>query len=116
MKCLRIITQTKNVTFDRKKAEQNIDTGLLCQHMNYFSSKSAQTGNFQKANDERFAVQNLLQRNANNDMNAQNLENFSGFTYQLNQTSANQEVDSSNNMYYNMRKAKTNNKYFNRKK
>jgi len=87
----------------------------MAQHYNYISSKNAQQGNFELANEQRYAVQNMMQRNVQNDGDNQNINNFSGFTYQMNSTGET-ESDFSNNTYYNMRNAKTNKKYFSRKK
>jgi len=62
MKCIRVITQTKQVSFDREKVEKHLNTGIITQHVNYTSSTKAQKGNIKEAMDERFSVQQMIQK------------------------------------------------------
>jgi len=104
MKCIRVISQTKQVSFDREKVEKNLDTGIIGQHYNYTSSTMAQHGDFQQAMEERYSVQNMMQRNVQNDSDLENLDTFVGFTYNMptSDTQVNNE-DRTNNILYNMR-------------
>jgi len=101
MKCIRVISQPKQVSFDREKVEKGLDTGILFQHYNYTTSSKAQQGNFKEALDDRFSVQQMMQRNISNQGDVNNLEAFSGFTYQMPESETSK--DNTNNMLYNMK-------------
>jgi hypothetical protein len=57
-KMLRTITQTKSITFERKKAEQALDYGVLAQHSNVQAAMMAERGDYYGAiqNNETYKV------------------------------------------------------------
>jgi len=103
MKCIRVICQSREISFDREKVEKNLDTGIIAQHFNHTTATKAQNGSVQQALDDRFSVQNLIQRNVQNTEDMQNLDTFMGYTSNMGIGQQETENDNNQNMFYNMR-------------
>jgi hypothetical protein len=103
MKCIRVISQTREISFDREKVEKNLDTGIIAQHFNYTTATKAQSGDVQQALDDRFSVQNLIQRNVQSSQDMENLDTFVGYTSNMGIGQQETENDNNQNMFYNMR-------------
>jgi len=105
MKCIRVITQTKEMSTNKEEVEDEIDTGVIVQHYNFTTATKAQGGRVNEALDDRDKVQRLISRNQRTNEDGENLEVFEGYTYNM-QNVERKTRDKSENIYYNMRSKK----------
>jgi len=69
VKCIRTITEVKKITFDRKKAEENIRHRVVAMNATAQSAKLAHQGHLDDALMMNYANESLLQRTAQNNTN-----------------------------------------------
>jgi len=105
MKCIRVITQTKEMSTNKEEVEDEIDTGVIVQHYNFTTATKAQGGRVNEALDDRDKVQRLISRNQRTNEDGENLQVFEGYTYNM-QNVERKTRDKSENIYYNMRSKK----------
>jgi len=63
MKCIRAYTRTKKITFNKEKAQQNIDVGVLGMHSNYQAANLASRGDYEGAILQNLQYQQLISHN-----------------------------------------------------
>jgi len=105
MKCIRVITQTKQISSNKDEIEEGIDTGVIVQHYNFTTATKAQHGRVGEALTDRRGVKNLISRNVKTNEDEENLQLFEGYTYNMNNVER-KSKDKSENVFYNMRSKK----------
>lgn len=77
MKCMRVISKTQPITFDKVQAEENADLGVLGTHGIQTSAKMAQRGEYEKARFFNLTQKDMLARNAKTEKQQVQFSNWS---------------------------------------
>jgi len=94
MKCIRTLTETKSITFDKKVAQESLDYGILAMHNNVQSAKLAQQGLYMDAVDNNQAMDNLMAANMKTEQQQSDYSTFTNTTTEFNQQMIQEQVRS----------------------
>jgi len=77
MKCLRVLTKTKEITQNFEEVEKDLDIAVLGMHANAYTANLAKQGNFGEAMNQQAGFGALIQKNVKTESERVNFGNWS---------------------------------------